>query len=82
MNKKKLLHIIMSRLGDNWCNSGVGRNEKAYAWTKNKAAADALTEILHDLCCKEFHEENVVNPDYKRDDIFIGESWYASFDEL
>lgn len=47
MNKKKLLHIIMSRLGDNWCNSGVGRNEKAYAWTKNKAAADALTEILH-----------------------------------
>ena len=49
---------------------------------KNKAAADALTEILHDLGCKEFHEENVVNPDYKRDDIFIGESWYASFDEL
>ena len=82
MNKKKLLHIIMSRLGDNWCNSGVGRNEKAYAWTKNKTAADALTEILHDLACKELHEENVVNPDYKREDIVIEGIWCASFEEL
>lgn len=82
MNKKKLLHIIMSRLVDNWCDSGVNRNEKAYAWTDSEIAADALTEILYDLGCQEFHEKDAVNPDYKREDIVIEGIWCASFEEL
>ena len=51
MNKKKLLHIIMSSLTEDWCCSGVDGDEKAYAWTDSEIAADALTEILYDLGC-------------------------------
>ena len=82
MNKKKLLHIIMSSLTENWCCSGVDGVEKAYAWTDSEIAADALTEILYDLGCEEFHELNSKRPDYRRDNIVIDGCWRAVFTEM
>lgn len=82
MNKKKLLHIIMSSLTENWCCSDVDRDGKAYAWTDSEIAADALTEILYDLGCEEFHEPNAKKPDYRRDDVIIEGCWRAVFIEI
>ena len=66
MNKKKLLHIIMSSLTENWCCSGVDGDEKAYAWTDSE----------------EFHELNSKRPDYRRDNIVIDGCWRAVFTEM
>lgn len=82
MNKKKLLHIIMSSLTENWYCSDVDKNGKAYAWTDSEIAADTLTEILYDLGCEEFHELNSKRPDYRRDNIVIDGCWRALFTEM
>lgn len=82
MNKKKLMHILMRSLKENWCSVGIDKNGKAYAWTDSEIAADALTEILYDIGLEEYHDPDAKNPDYRRDDIVIDGCWRASFDEL
>ena len=82
MNKKKLLHIIMSRLGENWCESMVNKDGKACAWTDSEVAANALTEILYDLGCEELHASDSNSPDYRRDDSVVDGCWRASFTEI
>lgn len=82
MNKKRLLHIIMSNLHENWCKSGVGKNEKAYAWTDSEIAANALTEILYDLDCEEFTTSGSEKADYRRENIVVEGCWLYSFVEM
>lgn len=82
MNKKKLLHIIMSNLHENWKDSTVNGQGKACAWTNNEIAANALTEILNDLGCKEMHTSDSKKPDYRRDNYVIEGIYVASFIEM
>ena len=70
-----LLWVVLLR-------TGVDGDEKAYAWTDSEIAADALTEILYDLGCEEFHELNSKRPDYRRDNIVIDGCWRAVFTEM
>ena len=81
MNKKKLMHILMRSLKENW-SVGIGRNDKVSAWTKSKIAADALTEILHDIGLKELRDPGTETPDYRRDDIVIEGIFAVEFIEL
>lgn len=82
MNKKKLMHILMRSLKENWCSVNINKNGKVTAWTDSEIAANALTEILYDIGLEEYHDPNTKNPDYRRDDIVINGCWRASFDEL
>lgn len=82
MNKKRLLHIIMSNLHENWCSSTVNKDGKACAQTDSEIAANALTEILYDLGCEEFHESGSENADYRREDIVLEGLWVAVFVEM
>lgn len=82
MNKKKLMHILMRSLEENWCSVNIDKNGKVSAWTDSEIAADALTEILYDIGLEEYHNPDAKNPDYRRDDIVIDGCWRASFDEL
>lgn len=80
MDKKKLLHEILTNLDENWCGCIVD-DGKAYTWTDSEIAADALTEILYDLG---FEVQKLDNPkaDYIRTDIIKDGLWYANFVEL
>ena len=49
MNKKKLMHILMRSLKENWCSVNIDKNGKVSAWTDSEIAANALTEILYDI---------------------------------
>lgn len=82
MNKKKLMHILMMSLKENWCSVNIDKNGKVSAWTDSEIAADALTEILYDIGLGEYHDPDTKNPDYRRDDIVINGCWRASFNEL
>ena len=82
MNKKKLMHILMRSLKENWCSVNIDKNGKVSAWTDSEIAANALTEILYDIGLEEYHNPYAKNPDYRRDDIVIDGCWRASFDEL
>ena len=82
MNKKKLLHIIMSNLHENWCSSTVNSGGKACAWTDSEIAANALTEILNDLGYEEQNVSGSKSADYRRDDLVLDGVWGASFIEL
>lgn len=82
MNKKKLMHILMRSLKENWCSVNIDKNGKVSAWTDSEIAANALTEILYDIGLEEYHDPYAKNPDYRRDDIVIDDCWRASFDEL
>lgn len=82
MNKKRLLHIIMSNLHENWCSSTVNKDGKVCAWTDSEIAANALTEILYDLGCEEFYTSGSEKAEYRRDDLVINGCWRASFTEM
>lgn len=82
MNKKKLMHILMRSLKENWCSVAINKNGKVSVWTDSEIAANALTEILYDIGLEEYHDPDAKNPDYRRDDIVIDGCWRASFDEL
>lgn len=82
MNKKKLMHILMRSLKENWCSVNIDKNGKVSAWTDSEIAANALTEILYDIGLEEYHDPYAKNPNYRRDDIVIDGCWRASFDEL
>lgn len=82
MNKKRLMHIVLMSLKENWCSSIVDKNGKAIVWTDSEIAADSLTEILYDLGLEEFHDPDTKMPDYRRDDIIIEGCWRALFTEL
>ena len=82
MNKKKLMHILMRSLKENWCSVNINKNGKVTAWTDSEIAANALTEILYDIGLEEYHDPDAKNPDNRRDDIVINGCWRASFDEL
>ena len=56
MDKKQLLHTISSNVGENWYESGIDKNGKAYAETDSEIAMKSLLETLFNLGFNEFYE--------------------------
>lgn len=82
LNKKEVLFYILTNLKWNWKESGTREDGKPYAITDSETAADALTEILHDLGFDEESEPGVNFPDYRRTESTITGTWLAKFEEI
>lgn len=82
LNKKEVLFYILTNLKWNWKESGTLESGKPYAITDSEVAADALTEILHDLGFEEESDPDATFPDYRRTDSTITGTWLAKFEEV
>lgn len=82
LNKKEVLFYILTNLKWNWKESGTLESGKPYAITDSEIAANALTEILHDLGFEEESDPAATFPDYRRTDSTITGTWLAKFEEI
>ena len=88
-DKQKLLHTIISNLGENWFESGVDANGKAYAQTESTVAKDGLLETLYNLGYEEYYDVESrgqleeIEPDYQFEEGTINEVfWCVTVHEL
>lgn len=88
VDRESLLHMIISNLGENWYESGVDENGKAYSKTDSEVAMKGLLETLFNLGYEEYYEIEErdqlgeIKPDYRFEDGCNNGLWYVTVREL